>query len=557
MLGHSVGEYVAACLAGVFSFEDGLALVAERGRLMGELPAGGMLAVPLDEAETRARLDDGLALAAVNGAAGCVASGETAAVEALRVRLLAEGIEGRRLRVSHAFHSPMMDPILDRFAAAVSRVERHPPILPWVSNVSGSWILPEEAVDPRYWARHLRATVRFEDGVGALLAGAGRILLEVGPGETLSRFARRDPAAHGRAVLASLPESGGEGSGERALLEALGGLWAAGARPDWRGFHAGERRRRVPLPTYPFERQRCWIERQEAAAPEGLALAPARRRGIWRPEGATWWIRGEGGGVRVALAGRLREAGERVLPAAGPESAPPAGEAAELRVVWLDALDGGSDPAGAVRALLRLAASLVGRPSRLLVPLRGGDPLAVGALPALCRTLVLPGVALRAIDLGMADPASAAGLLLDEMAALAGLPAAEPVGEAASSAPEETGEPAPGDEIEATIAGIWRELFGLARIGAHDSFFALGGDSLLATRIVARMRAALGREVTLSSFLEAGTIARLAEVCRALPGALPSAALLADLESLSADELAELLASGASGCDERGMPGQG
>ena len=173
--------------------------------------------------------------------------------------------------------------------------------------------------------------------------------------------------------------------------------------------------------------------------------------------------------------------------------------------------------------------------------------------PAAAPAVLAPVEAVRALlqaVASMADPAAAARLLLDEMAAL-GAPAAAPEA-AAALGPEEAG---PADEVEGAIAGIWRELFGLARIGVHDSFFALGGDSLLATQIVARVRAALGREVTLSSFLEAGTVARLAEICRVLPTATPAAALLADLESLSADELEELLAAGAAGRDERGVQG--
>jgi amino acid adenylation domain-containing protein len=262
MLGHSIGEYVAAALAGVFRLEDALALVAARGRLMAEAPAGRMLAVPLPEADARALLGTELSLAAVNGPAACVVSGPAAAVEALRAELAGRGIESRPLRTSRAFHSAMMDPVLERFRAEVARLPLRAPEVPFLSNLSGTWITPEEATDPDYWARHLRGTVRFADGAAELLREPGRVLLEVGPGRTLASLARRQgEAARGRTIAASLPHPahGGAGEGE-TLAAALGALWCAGVEVDWPGLHAGERRRRVSLPTYPFERRRFWIE---------------------------------------------------------------------------------------------------------------------------------------------------------------------------------------------------------------------------------------------------------------------------------------------------------
>jgi amino acid adenylation domain-containing protein len=260
MLGHSLGEYVAAWLAGVFSLEDALAIVAARGALMQRLPSGAMLAVPLPEAEVEAMLDPELSLAAVNAPSLCVVSGPEPAVAALRERLEASGVRDRRLVTSHAFHSAMMEPVLAPFAERLGRVHLNPPSLPWISNLTGDWIRPGEATDPVYWVRHLRATVRFAAGLEVLLADPGTVLLETGPGDGLTNLARRQPGAGlDRPMIAAMrhPRSGQDDL--EVLLGALGRLWLAGARPDWAGFHASERRRRVELPTYPFERQRYWV----------------------------------------------------------------------------------------------------------------------------------------------------------------------------------------------------------------------------------------------------------------------------------------------------------
>ncbi len=308
MLGHSIGEYVAACLAGVFSLEDALALVAARGRLMQELPAGAMLVVPRPEAETRRLLTGGLALAAINGPSFAVVSGPTGEVDALARGLAEQGIEARRLHTSHAFHSAMMDPILEAFGQEVAKVRLAPPRIPYVSNLTGTWVEAAQATDPAWWVRQLRETVRFADGAAALLQDRSRVLLEVGPGRTLASLVRS--AAPERAVVTSMrhPQDGdgGTGGGGEPLANALGRLWLAGARVDWEGFHVHERRHRVPLPTYPFERQRFWLEPARlrvaaaptAVAPAETAAAPAAvaepvatlSRGHARPELATPFV---------------------------------------------------------------------------------------------------------------------------------------------------------------------------------------------------------------------------------------------------------------------------
>jgi amino acid adenylation domain-containing protein len=282
MLGHSLGEYVAACVAGVFTLEDGLALVAERARLMQTLPRGAMLAVPLPEEEVRELLAAAgdLALAAVNAPALSVVSGPAAAVETLAEELAGRGLAPRRLHTSHAFHSVVMDAVVGPFGEALAGVRLAPPERPYLSNLTGSWIEPAQATDPGYWLRHLREPVRFAAALRELAADPDRVLLEVGPGRGLATLVRRQEG-EALAAVSSLgkPEELGAEE-EAALLTALGRLWLAGVEVDWQGFAAHERRRRLPLPTYPFERQRCWLQpAAKAAARRTAAGAPASAMG--------------------------------------------------------------------------------------------------------------------------------------------------------------------------------------------------------------------------------------------------------------------------------------
>ncbi len=261
MIGHSLGEYVAACVAGVFSLEDALAIVAERARLMQAQPAGAMLAVRATAARVAEFLDSSLSLAATNARGLCVVSGPFDAITALENKLGESDVASRRLATSHAFHSAMMEPVLRPLAEFIRRFERHAPQIPFVSNVTGTWITAQQATDPEYWATQVRQTVRFSAGVALLLEpGAKRVLLEVGPGETLVGLARQDPAAVGAVLVPTLGRPRAGGSDGAAFLHAVGQLWIAGTKIDWKPLYAGETRRFVSLPTYPFERQRYWIE---------------------------------------------------------------------------------------------------------------------------------------------------------------------------------------------------------------------------------------------------------------------------------------------------------
>ncbi len=264
MLGHSMGEFVAACLAGVFSLEDALGIVAARGRLMQSLPGGAMLAVRLSEAELRPLLGSELDLAAINGPTLCVVAGAAAAIAVLEQMLQTGGTISRRLHTSHAFHSAMMDPILQPLAALVRPIPLGVPEIPYVSCVTGDWVTATEAGSPGYWARHCRAPVRFADGLATLLADqdAPCVMLEVGAGTALSTFARAAAARAGgvaSTIVTSLPDAARGSTDHRTMAAALGQLWIAGTAPDWQALTAPDPRM-LSLPTYPFERTRHWIQ---------------------------------------------------------------------------------------------------------------------------------------------------------------------------------------------------------------------------------------------------------------------------------------------------------
>jgi amino acid adenylation domain-containing protein len=275
LLGHSLGEYVAACLSGVLSLEDALRLVVERGRLMQALPEGAMLAVPLPPEEVEELAAGAVSLAAINAPARCVLSGPAADIDALAGELASRGVSCRRLEVERAFHSRDVEAIQPALTAFLRQLHLQPPRIPFVSCLTGTWITDEEATDPAYWARQMRAPVRFTDAVDTLLTVGPCVLLEVGPGSALVSLARLHPKTpQGIASLAAAPAP------DAGLLAALGRLWLAGVRIDWRAVHAGERRGRVALPSYPFERSSYWFEtrsgRREEAEP---AAHPANGNG--------------------------------------------------------------------------------------------------------------------------------------------------------------------------------------------------------------------------------------------------------------------------------------
>lgn len=279
MLGHSVGEYVAACLAGVFELGDALRLIAARGRLMQSMPAGDMISVALGEADVRAYLGEGVDLAAVNAPQSCVLSGPADAIAAVEARLRERSVEARRLRTSHAFHSAMMEPMLAQFEREFEGMTLRAPTIAYVSNVSGDWITPEQATSPSYWSRHLRGTVRFADGARVLAGNRDRVHLEVGPGATLSQFVRQLVGERKPDTISSLGHPRQQLDAACAMREAVAALWTHGAAVDWAALGDGEDARRVVLPTYPLERKRYWIDYRPSAE-----LAAPTSAGVLAPE---------------------------------------------------------------------------------------------------------------------------------------------------------------------------------------------------------------------------------------------------------------------------------
>jgi acyl transferase domain-containing protein len=287
LVGHSIGEFVAACLAGVFSLEDALKLVAARGRLMQGMPAGAMLAVPLSEHELQPFLREPVSMAAVNAPSLCVISGDVEAIKRAEQQLAREGVVCRHLHTSHAYHSLMMEPVLDLFAEQVAGIRLHAPRIPFISGLTGTWITAEQATDANYWSRQLREPVRFAAAVAELLKEPERILLEVGPGQSLTALVRQQQrnGSAGRLVLSSLPRPLDQKSDLSCLLETLGQLWTAGMEINWPAFYKGQHRRRIPLPTYPFERQRYWID---ARPQTGVNDAPSEMLSR-QPDDADWF----------------------------------------------------------------------------------------------------------------------------------------------------------------------------------------------------------------------------------------------------------------------------
>jgi acyl transferase domain-containing protein/acyl carrier protein len=279
MIGYSLGEYVAACVAGVLSLEDALTLVARRAALIEALPAGAMLAVPLSEGEVQSYLSSEVNLAVTTGPNACILSGPVAEIAAIEEHLHRQNISYRRLETTHAFHSHMLEPVGEAMRELLQNIRLSAPHVPYISDLTGDWITAEEATDPDYWVLQMFQTVRFAEGIAQLVQKQEMIILEVGPGQSLGSMVKQHPACKGEQqslVLATLRSAYERRSDQGYLLLMLGKLWLAGARINWAGFYHAERRRRIPLPTYPFEHQRYWIEPLPRLAQAKQAIDPTK-----------------------------------------------------------------------------------------------------------------------------------------------------------------------------------------------------------------------------------------------------------------------------------------
>lgn len=339
MTGHSIGEYVAACLAGVMTLESALKLVAVRGRMMQALPPGSMIAVPLSADQVEKYLGDGVSLAASNSSLLSVLAGPEERISALAATLTQDHVTHTRLHTSHAFHSEMMDPIVDNFIRAVSAERLSVPQIRYISNLTGTWIRPEEAVSPEYYGRHLRNQVRFTEGLEELLKDSTAVFLEVGPGNTLTNFVKYHASKGTQAAVPmmrypqavrshSAPPSGATASDVPFLLDALAAVWANGGYVGWPDFYRHQARSRVELPPYPFERQKYW----QAAVSEKQSIVTAQGPRqfntyyqSWKAESAfvrdvtsalkeeSWLVFLDESGIGKEIAHRLLDAGQKVF----------------------------------------------------------------------------------------------------------------------------------------------------------------------------------------------------------------------------------------------------
>jgi acyl transferase domain-containing protein len=338
MIGHSIGEYVAACVAGVFSLTDALNVVSSRAELMQRLPQGAMMAILNPPEDLSAILPLGVSIAANNSDSTIVVAGSSDGIQALERVLLVRGIICKRLPVSRAYHSSMVDSIKQEIAELFSNIELSAPSIPYVSNLTGTWITGEQSRDPWFWSKHSRGTVKFAEGVRALFRDNQRVFLEVGPGCSLTSFACQiagSPKPH--VAFPSIPTSYDDTSAQRFMVNSLARLWLHGAKVDWAKRSDSQERSRVPLPTYSFERERYWIEPVKRL--ENNCSSEAKRRDIGEWFSAPQWyqsdlcfesfesteemkitglsrvcvILADDSGIGVLLAEHLRRKGYRVI----------------------------------------------------------------------------------------------------------------------------------------------------------------------------------------------------------------------------------------------------
>ncbi|HJT56092.1 MAG TPA: SDR family NAD(P)-dependent oxidoreductase, partial [Ktedonobacteraceae bacterium] len=333
MIGYSLGEYVAACLSGILSLEDALLLVARRAQLIQSLPMGSMLAVALSEQAIQPYLNEQVCLSSINAPNTCVLAGPLDAITIVEQQLAQQAIAARRVETTHAFHSSMLAPVQDALTEVVRQVKLHEPQIPYLSNVTGTWITAEQATDPGYWAQHMCQTVRFAEGIAHLLSQNEHVLIEIGVGSALSSFVKQQvvsgntsqdggkqgggkpgpyytrngkpgadmvgaglaPALTALAledrmplVVSTLPAAYERQSEQAFLLTTLGKLWLAGVEIDWNGFYAGQQRHIVSLPTYPFERQDYWIDSSHAASQPAKIRKEQLSKGK-KPDIADWF----------------------------------------------------------------------------------------------------------------------------------------------------------------------------------------------------------------------------------------------------------------------------
>ena len=334
MIGHSIGEYVAACIAGVFSLKDALKLVAARGQLTQGVSSGAMLSVSLPQVDMIALAKvKNVCLAAVNSAGNCVVSGTHSEIESIKAELEADGIVCKQLHTSHAFHSKMLNDILATFSEIVAAIELSEPKQPYVSNVTGEFVTPAQVTSPDYWVKHLRNTVRFAQGIEAIKAdfdsNRDKVFIEVGPSTNLATFTRKAVINTGHKVVALTPHPKESVNDATRFHHALGQLWCYGVDINWRAYHQGNTGNRLPLPTYPYAKQAYWIakknhnhmvETQGQGLKHGCWYIPAwkqvfgpRAHAAQATDAATWLLFLDNSAIGESIEGALKQANQTVI----------------------------------------------------------------------------------------------------------------------------------------------------------------------------------------------------------------------------------------------------
>ena len=518
MIGHSIGEFVAACLAGCMELEDALKLVSLRGKLMYEQEPGTMLSIGLDETRVTEILGEELSLAAVNSPRHCVVSGSTTAIEQLEKRLSDEKVFHRRLHTSHAFHSYMMEPALEKFTREVSRVEINPPAIPFISCLTGTWISAEEGCSPQYWANQLRQTVRFSQGISEILKQDHQaVLLEVGPGDTLCLMAREhhNPVTNTQPLIFSTIRHVKQTEADMfVLFRTLGNLWLSGVNIDWQGFYKHETRRRIPLPTYPFERKRYWLDEVKEFA---AGLEPNRgEKPSARKEGSikTQAIPEEASSDLIPKEEKIFQPRPQ-LP--NEYMAPTNKIQEEIIEMWEDLL--GIKPIGITDNFFDLGGH------SLLATLFLSQVQEHYQIRLEMRVIFEdPTIECIAREVAALKPEASEQEKIEEL-----LKEVENRDNTISSDRSDREEdkafhlrPAlpneytpPVDEIEQEIVEMWEDILGIKPVGIHDNFFDLGGHSLLATLFLSQLQERYQIRLEMRVIFEEPTIACIADQVKA------------------------------------------
>ncbi|RKH50973.1 non-ribosomal peptide synthetase/type I polyketide synthase, partial [Corallococcus llansteffanensis] len=582
VLGHSFGEYAAACIAGVLSLEDALRLAVTRGELMHRMPPGAMLAVALPETQVLPMLTGRLTLAAVNAPDRCVVSGPVEEVEALKAELERRKAGVVRMPAPHAFHSADVEPLMPELARVVGSLHRSEPTVRYASGLTGTFAQPGQLVEPRYWTEQMRQPVRFSDAVGALLEEGCGVLLEVGPGQDLTPLVRASLGQDRDRVRAMATlRRGGTTTEQQGWLQGVGELWTAGVTVDWSAFYAHEQRLRLHLPTYAFQEKAVWVESRARALPSAFtapALPAVRAPQTVSASNATVPAGVGAGPTAPAHAGTQGATGpvpqHSVATGPGaqgfaPQHSVATGPGAQDFVPQQPVLLGPplSEPptAGMSAPFAGRAPATQSGPTAMatsgrvatvtLSPTDGSEhagpsnaPVPTGGEANPFVSPAASGLA-QSLHAGASMPAGAAFVPAPEAAPttartlMPGL-TAHTASEVVVPAPVPAGrEDAPRGDVEERVAALWRERLGLEFVGREDNFLEIGGNSLTAAQLLNQVRDTFGVQLPLAALFEAPTVAGIAQRLEPLLRQAPQAQVSVELPLVPRARTGELALS--------------